>query len=109
MKVAAHRHTLGVSNRTRCTCLRVLFIKIPTAKEPHRHARAGRAVDFLALHSIEDGLAGVLRGPHGSVTGGNLFPAIPGDVTNFADESFPAFRVGLFAAVLSKKVFLRVL
>src|SRR6185312_2274512 len=68
-QVAAHGYALGVPNHGGAAGLGISFLKVPAAKEPDHHARAGGSVGFLALHSIPEGFARVVGGPDGRVAG----------------------------------------
>jgi hypothetical protein len=79
---------------------------VPAAEETHDHARTGGGVDLLALHGVEDRLAGVLLSPYRRIPGGNEHVP-PEHAVLVLGEGMPhAIRLGLGVGGLAEEVLL---
>ena len=73
-EVAAHRDPFGVANASQVWTHSVICRVIPPPKEPYRHPRPRRGIGLFALHSLEEPLACVFRGPHRGQSSRDLLP-----------------------------------
>ena len=80
--------------------------ELPAAEEADAHPTSGSGVGLLALHGVEDRLAGVLVGPDRGQTGGGQLPALDLALLGLEHRVLHSMRAGFVTGVLAEEVVL---